>query len=118
MSPNRLKLYCPPEESTEPTLRIVDESMVEPDILPFDRSRRTIVLSGRFTPALDRARVIHENRLCPECGGSDVEPLELADSLVSPRSRLPVPGTATLVGFHCNQCQMEWPVYEVTRRNG
>ncbi|MCA9066782.1 MAG: hypothetical protein KDA96_27130 [Planctomycetaceae bacterium] len=117
LNQNRLRLYCPPEETNEAALRVA-EADSDCDVIPFESGRRTVVISGRFTPALDRARILHNNRQCPECGACDVEPLELADSLINPHNRLPVPGTATLVGFHCNQCQLEWPVYEITRRNG
>ena len=49
----------------------------------------------------------------------DIEPIELQDAVISPKNRLPIPGTATIVGFHCNDCGTEWPVYELTtRRNG
>jgi hypothetical protein len=67
-------------------------------------------------PAVDRARLIHQNGICPECGHNDIEPLELADSVISPKNRLPIPGTATIVGFHCNDCSTEWPVYELSCR--
>jgi hypothetical protein len=86
------------------------------DIIPFERARRSVIFSGRFMPAVDRARLIHQNGTCPECSHQDIEPLELADSMISPRNRLPVPGTATIVGFHCNDCGTEWPVYEMSCR--
>jgi len=55
-----------------------------------------------------RARTLRENDRCPRCQRSLVEPLELADGLRS-RNQLPIPGTATLVGFHCQRCHWEWP---------
>ncbi len=108
-----LRLYTPPVEPAEEHLPY------EPrDIIPM-RSKRTTIISGRFTAPVDRARIIHDNAVCPECSALDVEPLELQDGMISPRNRMPVPGTATIVGFHCNSCETEWPVYElITRRNG
>ena len=37
-----------------------------------------------------------------------VEPIELDNGILN-RNRMPIPGTATLVGFHCHGCQREWP---------
>lgn len=117
MNRTYLRLFNPPEEpvTTEPQ----DVETDRPHVLPFRRLNRATVISGRYTPSAERARLIHENGTCPECGHPDVEPLELDDGLISPRNHRPVPGTATIVGFHCNQCSTEWPVYELTtRRNG
>lgn len=113
MNGSRLRLYVPPDEysaSSRP-------EMAPRDILPFDGYRGRVVFSGRIVPAVERARLIHENSVCPQCDRHDVEPLELDDAWVSTRGRLPVPGTATLVGFHCNDCGAEWPIYELTQRN-
>ncbi|MFN5078617.1 MAG: hypothetical protein ACK5MO_23755 [Planctomyces sp.] len=86
------------------------------DVIPFEAARRALVLSGRFTPTLRRARMIHANSQCCDCGGHDVEPMELDDAGVSFRNGAAVPGTATIIGFHCNDCGGEWPVYEISRR--
>ncbi len=111
-----LRLFTPSvEEVTEVTSQPAAEATFD-DIIPFERGRRSVIFSGRFMPAVDRARLIHQNGLCPECGHTDIEPLELADSVISPKNRMPVPGTATIVGFHCNDCGVEWPVYELTSR--
>lgn len=109
-----LRIYEPPPEDD------TCEEQFEPrDIIPFESRSRTTIISGRLTPANDRARTIRDNAVCPECSKSDVEPLELQDALISAKNRLPIPGTATIVGFHCNSCGTEWPVYELTsRRNG
>lgn len=88
----------------------------ELDVIPFESARRALVLSGRFTPTLRRARMIHANSQCCDCGGHDVEPMELDDAVVSSRNGAAVPGTATIIGFHCNDCGGEWPVYEISRR--
>lgn len=109
-----LRLYSPPEEPVSSAE--ADEH--ETDIIPFETARRSLIFSGRFMPAVDRARVIRNNSTCPSCEGHCIELLELDDALISPKSRLPVPGTATIVGFHCSDCGAEWPVYELTRRNG
>lgn len=111
-----LRLFTPSDDTAgEGDVPTVTSEQSE-DIIPIDRARRSVIFSGRFMPPVDRARLIHQNNTCPECGHQDVEPLELADSVVSTRSRLPIPGTATLVGFHCNDCGTEWPVYELSCR--
>jgi hypothetical protein len=68
------------------------------------RSRNRRVLN-----IVARARLLHENRECPYCAHPVVEPIELEDGLIG-RNRLPIPGTATLVGFNCARCRAEWPV--------
>ena len=115
MSRNRLRLFIPPQED-----EVADHDVEETvDILPFHPKSRATVISGRFTAPVDRARIIRNNCQCPECGHQEVEPLELDDAIVNPNNRLPVPGTSTIVGFHCHGCGLEWPVYELTtRRNG
>ena len=60
------------------------------------------------TDPLQRARALRTNDRCPRCERALVEPVELADALRS-RNNLPIPGTATLVGFHCMSCHWEWP---------
>ena len=123
MNSFRLRLFSPNEENP----RDVDSSRMDvpqnrlpedafEDIIPIDRGRRSVVISGRFMEPADRARIIQQNNCCPACSLHDIEPLELADALISPKNRLPVPGTATIVGFHCNDCGTEWPVYELSRR--
>ena len=118
---NRVKLRIfSPSEST--TTRAVENRLPEtdrPHILPFQSRDKPTVISGRFTAPAVRARLIRENSVCPECTFGDVQPLELEDSVISSRNHMPVPGTSTIVGFHCNNCGTEWPVYELTtRRNG
>ena len=109
-----LRIYEPPQAAPESDKQASEAA----DILPFEPRSRTII-SGRMTTPVDRARVIHENSSCPECSKTDVSPVELQDATISPKSRLPIPGTATIVGFHCNACGTEWPIYELTvRRNG
>ena len=117
-----LRIFDPsPEQPTDDTSAPSAEpdSVDKPrDILPF-LPQRTTIISGRMTAPVDRARILRDNASCPDCEKSDVEPIELQDGIISPKSRLPIPGTATIVGFHCNSCGIEWPVYELTtRRNG
>lgn len=121
----RLRLFSPAAESSDNAVskqdniaknRLPEEAFA--DIIPIDRARRSMIISGRFMAPVERARLIQQNNCCPECSHHSVEPLELADSVISPKNRLPVPGTATIVGFHCNECGTEWPVYELSRRKG
>ena len=119
----RLRLFSPNEDAsgnTEAPRTVVPQNRLPDDafedIIPIDRARRSVVISGRFMEPADRARIIQQNNCCPACALHDIEPLELADALISPKNRLPVPGTATIVGFHCNDCGTEWPVYELSRR--
>ena len=111
-----LRLFEPADSSPE-SVPLTQTPDVFEDIIPIERARRSVILSGRFMPAVDRAKLIHRNSECPECHKHDIEPLELDDAMVSTRSRLPIPGTATIIGFHCNDCGTEWPVYELTRRS-
>ena len=109
-----LRLFAPDEQAST---TVEHQSTQEwSDVLPFEHGRRSLIFSGRFQAPVDRAKLISRNSECPECGHHDIEPLELADAVVSPRNRMPVPGTATIVGFHCNDCGSEWPVYELARR--
>ncbi|MEX0702998.1 MAG: hypothetical protein WD069_12960 [Planctomycetales bacterium] len=78
----------------------------EPLILSFCRAALRARRAGT-NPALLRARALHRNRCCPECEHPVVRPLEAEDAFIG-RSRLPVPGTATLVGFRCERCEAEW----------
>jgi len=110
----RLRVFNPPDEPVDTTEDCMD--MDRPHILSFRQQTRATVISGRYTPPADRARVIRDNSVCPECSMMNVEPLELDDAMVSRRNHRPIPGTATIVGFHCNSCGTEWPVYELTTR--
>ncbi|NNJ26160.1 hypothetical protein [Alienimonas chondri] len=58
---------------------------------------------------LSRAKILHANRTCKACGAGGVEPVLLSDG-VCDASGQQVPGSGTLVGFHCCRCQQEWPV--------
>lgn len=103
----RLRLYAPESYAPE------DE---RPEVVPFrPGTDRFSGHSDRFSAGnrtqfdvLQRSRVIHDNRQCPSCHHPVVTPVELRDCLVN-RNGMPVPGTATLVGFHCDRCDYEWP---------
>ncbi len=60
---------------------------------------------------LTRARALHANRACPFCRHPVVEPVVLNDGLRDGTGQY-IPGSATLVGFHCDRCHSEWPVAE------
>ncbi len=101
---SQLKLFVPP----------IMAGAFDPDEGPTLISFRTHakrLRSRRYLRILQRARTLHENRSCPSCGCASVDPIELRDALFN-RNRLPVPGTATLVGFHCQTCRSEWPIGE------
>ena len=85
-----------------------------PATIPF-RPVNRIASTPAAPKAVDRARVLHENRQCPYCSHVNVEPIELHDSVVSVRNHRPIPGTATIVGFHCHSCNSEWPVYQTVQ---
>ena len=102
---SHLKLYRPADGN-----RVFRFDDPEPATLPFkphfqsrQKSRARRSLNG-----VERARILHENRSCPHCQHPMVEPLELDDAIYN-KSGLSIPGTATLVGFHCLNCHSEWP---------
>ena len=101
----RLRVYSGPETKSRLS-RIGDW----PDVIPF----AALVSAGRQRAAsrgpLTRAKALHDNRRCRHCGQGDVEPVTLNDG-VRDGSGQYVPGSATLVGFHCRGCRAEWPVY-------
>ena len=75
--------------------------------LPSDRHGRREM--RRFdVRTLHRARALSENRTCRFCRHAQVEPIELDDPQYG-RGNLPIPGTASLVGFRCHSCRSEWP---------
>ena len=83
------------------------ETEYEPVILQF----RVTDSAARTQPmdVISRARLLFENRSCRSCGYPAVVPLELNDAQLN-RNRLPIPGTATLIGFRCCGCRKEWSV--------
>lgn len=79
----------------------------QPMILSFRNSEGRKSSAGS-EQAVQRAKLLRENDQCPHCRHAVVEPLELADAMMG-RNNRPVPGTGTLVGFHCLRCHWEWP---------
>jgi hypothetical protein len=98
---SHLKLFRPEADVEQ---RGADDDA--PIILPF--ARFSYSRDYRLLDPLSRARTIYANSRCCNCGYPMVEPIELDDSLMN-RNRLPIPGTATLVGFRCDRCHLEWP---------
>lgn len=124
---SHLSVYWPDETESH---RLFDEPQ---DIIPISRYRSGVNLYSPDGPSEDedsptvsffqpthsyaptreshdvisRARLLFANRQCRDCGYPVVEPIELDDALVN-RSGLAVPGTATIVGFHCCGCDAEW----------
>ena len=99
---SRLSVYWPEETGSA---EIVTD---EPMILPFPKFRRTAEIESRPMDVVTRARILYANRKCRDCGYPVVEPIELEDSMTN-SSGLAIPGTATLIGFHCCGCENEWP---------
>ncbi len=100
---NRLRIFRPNERNSS-SGRIARHSAV---LLPF------ATLANRFQGSVtqapvERARLLYVNRSCPFCKHPSVGLIELQDAVLN-RNRVPIPGTATLVGFHCNGCEREWP---------
>ncbi len=102
---SHLKVYRPAEGD-----RVYRFDDPEPQILPFPPhyQRRHRSASRPALGLIARARLLYENRNCPHCDHPNVEPLELDDAVLG-CSGMPIPGTATLVGFHCLHCHSEWP---------
>lgn len=99
----RLRVFNGPETNW----RLSRFDSDRPDVIPF--SPRANGRSIAETP-LSRAKALHENRHCRFCGHGTVDPVTLNDGLRDGSGRY-VPGSATLVGFHCEHCHAEWPVY-------
>lgn len=95
---SHLALYTP-EVEDEPWIVSFPTPLRDEDFHPS-------TISFGTTP-LDRARLLHQNRTCPCCGHGAVEPLELRDGQLDRFHRV-IPGTATIVGFHCLHCENEW----------
>jgi hypothetical protein len=103
---SRLQLFDPDHQ-----LRIFPADVDGPQILPFsvsDSTQHSAPVEIRTLNVVSRALTLFENSECPTCQRSSVEPLELRDAQLNRNDR-PIPGTATLVGFHCLHCDTEWP---------
>jgi hypothetical protein len=111
---SRLKLYWPDQDSSESngTLSFSSEDSTSDEmIIPFRLKSFSNPAESHLAllDVVTRAQTLRENRECRQCGHPVVEPVELNDAAVN-RNGLPIPGTATLVGFHCARCDREWPV--------
>ena len=107
-----LKVYWPDSEPATAEASPVDDAETgdvssEPEIYSFaewiEKLRRPDP-----NPATLRAQRLSVNRSCPDCSRAGVLPLMLNDGRLDGSGRL-VPGSATLVGFRCEQCSHEWP---------
>jgi hypothetical protein len=107
-----LRLYQPDVEEEQQA-----EPEEEPCLLSFEQFAATWKRSGRVLrhdaahteeDSILRARIIYANRRCPWCKHPGVEPVELDNARMN-RNHRPMPGTASLVGFHCQGCCREWP---------
>lgn len=108
---SRLKLYWPDvrgQLNGAAHIAVSEEETAEPAVIPFSRTNRWAATDSPSADVIERAATLHANSVCPGCRRPGVEPLELNDALIG-RGNLPIPGTATLVGFRCNGCGTEWP---------
>jgi hypothetical protein len=106
--PQVLSLYAPAD--LDPADFPGDEAATDDSavILSF-RRRGARVPRHPQRALLVRARLIHENRCCPECGRASVVPVDSEPALAY-RDSMPVPGTGTLLGFACESCGHEWDI--------
>lgn len=104
--PQTFSLYQPVESEW------ADESGASdaPVILSFPRIAGRIG-RGRQSELLSRARLIFENRCCPECSRAAVVPVD-SEPLLMSGNHMPVPGTGRLVGFECAHCGHAWAADE------
>jgi hypothetical protein len=79
------------------------------DDVPYVLSFPAIADRMRSQSIVERARLERHNQRCRHCGRVTVETVELDDALLDRRG-MPIPGTATVVGFFCNACRHDWPV--------
>lgn len=121
-----LRLYSPgPLEADEvdrPELRLwsdatglallSDEDAVDDDGGPMIVQFRRPVVGHRAQTQeqlLTRAKIVHRNRCCRYCDSPSVVPMQRNDAVMN-RNGMPIPGTATLIGFRCRRCSVEWRV--------
>ena len=113
---SRLKLYYPETESQDArfdfTPGVVTHDLRESeDVVSIPMHSRFKLPAGgnSMIDLLIRAQQIRANRCCPQCDHPVVTPVELEDGVVN-RTGMVIPGTATLVGFHCESCDLDWSV--------
>jgi hypothetical protein len=100
--PRSLSLYAPADARAHDD----SDSSDAPVILSFPRLAGRVGRSSQ-RDLLQRARLIHENRLCPICHRAAVVPVDAEPMLMS-RDHMPIPGAGALVGFACDCCGHEW----------
>lgn len=96
---SQLKLFRPQSETGEPAH--------PPPVIYSISTFRLAARTAHQQATAARARAIHANRTCRECGRTTVVPMEFQDAVLN-RNLKPVPGTATLAGFACHGCGAEW----------
>jgi hypothetical protein len=99
----RLRVYRGPEKASRFS-RVTAQD--RPDVLSL---ARFVDRQAASDAPLSRAKALHANRSCRFCGHSAVNPVTLNDGLRDGSGQY-IPGSATLVGFHCEGCLAEWPV--------
>lgn len=87
-----------------PGATVTDE---KPATIPFPRVHKIREYSAQ-NEVVERAKLVHANRCCQQCGSVAVDSIELNDALLN-ASLQPIPGSATIVAFRCNGCYHEWP---------
>ncbi|MBM4076496.1 MAG: hypothetical protein FJ267_12765 [Planctomycetes bacterium] len=105
---SRLSVFWP-EDSGSRSAAILDEPRILPFRKPVLRFQKPDYKHQQMPDVISRARVIYDNRQCRECLSPVVELVQLDDAMVN-RQGLNIPGTATLVGFHCLSCDHEWRI--------
>lgn len=108
---SRLKLYWPDargQVNGAAPVAVSNDQSAEPAVIPFSRTNRWSGADSPSSEVIERAATLRANCVCPACRRPGVEPIELNDAVLG-RGNLPIPGTATLVGFRCNGCDTEWP---------
>ena len=91
---SQLKLYCPDDAlvGDEPVVLSFAEHAARARTIPMGSARRAFV---------------HDADDCPYCDDEAIIPLEIGHSRRA--NGYPIPGTGTLVGYHCDGCHAEWP---------
>ena len=104
-----LRIY----RGTETESRISEDQNVDVISIETFITRRENRLSrtvGQPVTAVTRAEALHRNRCCRFCTHPVVDPVFLNDGIRDGSGQY-VPGSATLVGFHCERCHAEWPIF-------
>ncbi len=129
LDPELLRLYSPiqMEEDESPELRLwsettrlglltgddlVDEETEGEEASPMIvKFRRPVICERPRTQEqlLSRMKTVYRNRCCRHCSSQVVVPVQRNDAELD-RNGMPIPGTATLIGFRCKQCSAEWRV--------